>query len=151
MDNYETPKRLFEVASRAFGPFVLDAAASWENSLCQENFLTDALTDNPWPNTGPVWLNPPFSRKAGPLLRWMQKAEAESKRGEGRRIVVLVKADTSTEWFDFAFSHAKRTMFLQPRVRFCLNGEPQPTPPWGCVLFVFQPGERFFPRIVRWK
>lgn len=114
-----TPRWFFEQCEARFGAFDLDAAANAENALCaawlgEGGNAPDALgvawtqwaIDN-WPNlqtsawtkTKPlqVWLNCPYG-PMGTIPKWI--AHARRQRDQfGTRTLMLLPADTSTEWF----------------------------------------------------
>jgi len=151
-DHWETPPQLFELASRAFAEptgFALDAAANAANTLAPRwlgpgGLSPDALSLDDWPlaEGQAAWMNPPYSKLAGPLARWVERADEVASEASRRRVVCLLKADTSTKWFRFAAARAWRIVFLQPRVRHLLAGHEQATPPWGSLLAVFDAAQR---------
>jgi len=150
-DEWETPRELVTLAAHAFGPFDLDAAASPANAVALrwlgaqsqkaeggEPYFLDGLTHD-WALAASetAWMNPPYSRAAGPLKLWIERAIYYGSM-DGRRVVALLKSDTSTKWFKRAFDAAQHVIFLSPRVIHTRGGKPQGTPPWGSVLFVFE-------------
>jgi site-specific DNA-methyltransferase (adenine-specific) len=140
-DEWETPSGLFRYWNRIFN-FKLDAAASDENALCPEYFTKedDALSVS-WNGFGAVWVNPPYSQKAGPLLKWCEKAYQSSY--EGSLVVMLLKCDTSTATWRFCQENGT-VITLPKRVVHQYKGEPQNTPPWGSMIVIF------WPETMRW-
>lgn len=120
-DSYETPPALFWWAQDYFGchlPFTLDAAASDENTRC-DRYITSAYNAlaQPWLSQR-VWCNPPYSKKAGPILKWVEYAFGQVRAyNNAENVTMLIPADTSTEYFRFTMHHAKHICFLK-RVRF---------------------------------
>lgn len=113
MTNWYTPDWLFEKLSQEHGPFDLDVAAARENAKCERYFdqATDGL-GQPW--TGRVWANPPYKN----LIRWVKKARYETTHGNADRVVMLLPAQTSTEWWhDYALKFA-RIEWIRGKVKF---------------------------------
>lgn len=166
-DNWQTPSDLYRLADAAFGPFGLDAAATpavalaprWLGEQPDGSFIDALRMDDPWMTKLEVdaglhtWLNPPYSRAAGPLEDWVDRAYWES-REHGHRVVLLMKVDTSTTWFSHLWHKAKLIVFLAPRVSHLMGGKAVKTPPWGSLLAVMD-GDRGegapLVRLVQWK
>ena len=86
--------------------FTIDAAATDENKIdpCKDWYtLARSGLDADWAKSvesqggGSVWCHPPYSRKGGPISRWVEKAISESEKGVVS--CMLLPADTSTDWF----------------------------------------------------
>lgn len=108
-----TPDWLFRDLDARFGPFTLDAAAADDNAKCVEYFTErqDGLTQA-W--RGRVWCNPPYVG----LLRWVKKAYEEVASGRAERVLLLLLAHTSTEWFhEWALPFA-RLHWIRGKVKF---------------------------------
>lgn len=124
-DQWWTPKAFFELVEKRYGPFALDAAASYNNRKC-DNFLSgphvrgvacDCGLCSPWvvdvPAGSRVWLNPPFSN----LGVWVKKCYEESMRDVS--IVQLLLPSVGSRWFaDYVWPHAAEIIFLHPRINF---------------------------------
>lgn len=122
-DLFCTPPDLIEDLECSFGPFFMDACCNRDNCIVplQKKYMnerksfgleSDYLATNPeqWReymykktqfytckhNT--IFMNPPYSE---PEL-FMKKAWSDSKN---HRIVILVKTDMSTNWFNHALEH----------------------------------------------
>ncbi len=158
-DEWETPRQLIMFATNMWGPFDVDGAATQRNSVAATYFGPDhlaierrnALKSDDWfQQMGrSAWLNPPYSKIAGPLDEWVKKAIEQGQRGQ--EVVMLVKSDTSTQWFKRAWENSNSCVFLRPRVTHTLGGLTQGTPPWGSVLFRFT-GVRTETRLIKeWK
>jgi len=116
-DEWRTPAWLFEWASRTWGPFEIDVAASNTNNLCHIFYTKEnsALTA-PW--RGKCWMNPPYSH--GNLAAFCEKAYKETVLHRNADLVCgLIKDDRSTQWYwNFAKDKAieialpKRVPFL---------------------------------------
>lgn len=100
--------------------------------------LADGLAQN-WAGET-VFLNPPYSPK-GAIPPWCEKARDEALRGA--TVVMLLLADTSTDWYhDLVAPHAE-VEFLRRRVRHVhpITGEVSPgTPKMGSLIAVYRPG-----------
>lgn len=110
-DERSTPQGFFDQLNERFR-FTLDVAASRENHKCDQFFTQedDGLV-LAWLNRGAVheeggeviqslhpsrvWCNPPYSD----IPSWIMKAHEEFERGNAELIVMLLPADTSTDWF----------------------------------------------------
>ena len=128
-----TPPDFFKVVNDEFD-FKLDAAASAINTLCGKHYLTDALSETPWPFYGPVWCNPPFKKP----MPWMQRCYEEANNLY--HPVVMLLPLSCAPWMKFAYDHAAEIRDIYPRIQFL--------PPPGVkktsnakdnVLIVFQP------------
>ena len=167
-DEYMTPKWVWEPWHKIFG-FTLDAAASNFNKLepCGRWFTRedDALQQD-WravAGGGAIWCNPPYSRGGGPLIKWVKKGLAEGRQcgrgrgGDGMKfdnarivpVVMLLPADTSTDWFSEVWDRIEGTWvpgvrgyFLDGRVRFVDPRTHQRTdgsPNFGSLVLVISP------------
>lgn len=119
-DQWATPQAFFELVEKRYGPFALDAAASYNNRKC-DNFLSgphvrgvpcDCGLCSPWIDQ--TWLNPPFSN----LGVWVMKCARESMIAP-IRIVSLVLPSVGSRWFaDYVWPMASEIVFLHPRINF---------------------------------
>ena len=129
-DTWTTPPEFFAKLNDEFN-FTLDAAALRSSALVP-NYLgpdhdygwrRDALTVE-WDGAsegGAVWLNPPYGRQ---ISKFVEKADAESKKGI--TVVCLVPARTDTRWWwDSCIHHEVR--FIKGRIKFSGAG-PAPFP-----------------------
>lgn len=111
-DLWRTPPEIFHALNAEFN-FVLDAAASIDNSLCG-HFITEQqdTLKTPWnevmPNIpGYVWLNPPYSKP----MPFVQKA-AQENADHWTGCVMLLNADCSVGWFLEAIKTAHEVRFI---------------------------------------
>jgi len=114
-DDWGTPLDLFENLNKEFG-FVLDAAASEENSLCDYYMdeETDALSIKWQYYEQYVWLNPPYSK----CKEFLYKVVKESECGL-YGCVVLVPARTDTVWWhEYVMPYASEVRFIRGRLKF---------------------------------
>jgi phage N-6-adenine-methyltransferase len=150
-DEWETPHSLFRYWNRIFR-FKIDAAASLRNYKCnwwiglhgtyylnkkhagKDKGALDPSTS--WNGYGAVWVNPPYSQKAGPLLKWCEKGFHTSLQGD--LVVMLLKADTSTATWRFCQAHGL-VIPLPRRVSHEYDGKKLQTPPWGSMVVIFFP------------
>jgi phage N-6-adenine-methyltransferase len=93
MQNYRTPKPVFNFLNRRFGPFALDAFADCENALCK-NYLTTKENAFHCEWVDKTFGNPPFSMTTLAVA----KARFECFT-MGRRSVLLIPVGGNQEWF----------------------------------------------------
>lgn len=132
-DEWRTPVWLFDVATKQFGPFTLDVAATKENSLCASYFTkkTDALLQK-WPSQCPdkLWCNPPYSNIT-PWLRHALECQAE--------VVFLLPTPNGEKRDRIIFNHATDIVFFTKRVAFLQpEGTPKKGNPRGSCLVRFK-------------
>lgn len=106
-DYWRTPIELFESLNAEFD-FVADMASTDENALVPLHYTeeSDSLSfdwaeeiNQFFPSVRSwVWCNPPYSNPKP----WVEKALESQRNGLG--VVLLLNADTSTEWFLKALS-----------------------------------------------
>lgn len=165
---WATPQWLFDRYDEIHG-FTLDTAANAVNAKCprfcvtpQESLrllaehgaaiqrpdgslalpdgrmaLVDGLAQS-WAGET-VWVNPPYSPK-GAVVPWLEKAHAEAQRGA--TVVMLLLADTSTNWYhDLVVPLASEYELLRGRVTFVhpVTGEEGSAPKFGSLVAVFRP------------
>jgi len=155
-DEWRTPEWVWKPWHKALGGFIIDAAATDENHLpvvktwfkSSISGIGDAF-DQDWRRHieelggGSVWLNPPYSKAAGPLLRWVVKALMEASRGVV--VCMLLPADTSTNWFSLLWNRTAgcwkdgvQGYFTDVRVKFIHpdTGKPEGSPKFGSLIVV---------------
>jgi hypothetical protein len=110
-DSYATPKWLFELFKGWFDP-------------CPLNFnpLIDGLNIE-WGKK--TYVNPPYSEP----LKWVEKAIIEKKKG--KLIVMLLRADSSTKYFQKCQEEGE-VLYFGRRIKF--NGK---TPYFASMLVIF--------------
>lgn len=103
---------------------------------CVNRYYTkeqDALSLS-WPERHAIWCNPPYSKEAGPLMKWVEHALRQ--RGT---VVMLLLSDTGTQWFQKLWGHPQvEVRFLSPRVRFLLDGKPVGSPRFASIVAVIR-------------
>jgi len=123
---YETPNWLFQVASRLYGPFDLDAAATRSNTKCARYFteLDDSLSQD-W-IADKVWINPPYGRTT--TGKFVRKAYNEVWECHCNRVVMLLPARTDTKWFH-TYCTQGTIVFIKGRLKFenAKNNAPFPS------------------------
>ena len=140
-DEWETPPALFALLNEEFS-FHTDAAATYENSLCE--FLYSPETDSlkrSWRSPRPwcgmrhtVWLNPPYSQ----CRDFMAKARVESTHST---IVCLVPARTDTRWWhESVHPGASEVRLIKGRLKYRMNGEERSPAPFPSCIVVYRPG-----------
>jgi phage N-6-adenine-methyltransferase len=146
--DWATPQSLFAWLDAEF-IFVLDAAATADNTKCGASFISpedDALSHpiGAWvqkPEWAPdcyqpsIWLNPPYGRGIG---QWVKRAALEAQAGA--TVVVLTFACTDTKWWADAWKQADEIRFLTGRVHFKdPTGRVKAAAPKGSALLIFRP------------
>ena len=101
-DSYETPDWIMKYFKDWFDPCPLDP-----------NPKIDGLKLD-WPDK--TYINPPYSKPRP----WVTKAIEEAKKG--KRIIMLLKADTSTKVFSDLMTAGARVAFIHGRVKFNVKG-----------------------------
>jgi len=96
---FATPQWFFDDLNDEFGPFDIDIAATDENAKCRTWISRDKnALESDWARlNNKVFCNSPYSKEAGPIGKWVEKAILESSRG--CTVVMLLPADTRTTWF----------------------------------------------------
>lgn len=137
-DHWRTPEWLFAALNEEFH-FVLDAAASEKNHLCDQYFTADdnALKQD-WDKItcgrGSVFCNPPYSR--GNKEPFIEKAYREAMSGVVS--VLVLPAQTSEKWFPWSraneirFIKNGRVSFIHPETGAEVKG-----PPGGTCIAIF--------------
>jgi len=107
LQDRRTPQWFYDFLNTHFGPFVLDAAATKANALC-EKFLSeahDALNVAWAPHT---FCNPPFKN----MGLWVDKARKEALKGHC--VVILAPQGGAQAWYH---KIARHYTILQPNMR----------------------------------
>lgn len=128
--DYATPRDFVEAVEIIIGSrFVVDLAASSENAVCP--IFIDAAQNSlvqPWHEiAGWVWLNPPFAR----IAPWVEKCALEA--AQGSRIVALLPAAVSTNWFRKYVAGKAMVLFVRPRLSFVGAKDPYPKDLMVCI------------------
>nr|WP_314738666.1 phage N-6-adenine-methyltransferase [uncultured Haemophilus sp.] len=117
-DKWATPFWAFRFARKWFGfpQFDIDCAASAHNTKC-EKFISEeenAIVGD-WDGNY-CWLNPPYSNP----LPFVEKAIEQSRKG--RKVVMLLNVDNSTQWFAQCVKYATAiVMITEGRIPFIHN------------------------------
>ncbi len=98
-DDYETDEWLMEVFHGWFDPCPLVP----EDELVSNGLYID------WKDF--TFVNPPYSNP----LPWVEKAIIESSKG--RKIVMLLKHDSSTRWYRLLHEYGCRFLMIQGRLQ----------------------------------
>lgn len=147
-DLWRTPKEIFDYYNKRFC-FTLDLAASDENHLC-DNYITsemdalnyatvDEVIDTmgyEFQQEGVAWCNPPYSN----CKVWVGAAIEYSQIFK-MKVVMLLPADTSVQWFKTAFDNCTECHLISGRLSFINeeSGKPVSGNNKGSVVFVFDP------------
>ena len=103
MDSYKTPEWILDTFKDYFDPCPLDDSP--------EN---DGLNIE-WKDK--TFVNPPYSKP----MPWVEKAIEESKKG--KRIVMLLKHDSSTKWFAKLKENNAHFLWFSERLRWSRYGD----------------------------
>ena len=128
-----TPQQFFDELDAEFH-FVLDAAATHQNSKCKRCFTPedDGLIQN-WDVGGAVYCNPPYGKEIG---LWVKKAYEEAQKGT--TIVMLIPARTDTKYFHEYIYHKAEIRFVKGRLKFTdENGIPKGTAPFPSMAVIY--------------
>lgn len=128
-----TPQQFFDELDAEFH-FVLDAAATHQNSKCKRCFTPedDGLIQN-WDVGGAVYCNPPYGKEIG---LWVKKAYEEAQKGT--TIVMLIPARTDTKYFHEYIYHKAEIRFVKGRLKFTNeNGTPKGTAPFPSMVVIY--------------
>ena len=128
-----TPQQFFDELDAEFH-FVLDAAATHQNSKCKRCFTPedDGLIQN-WDVGGAVYCNPPYGKEIG---LWVKKAYEEAQKGT--TIVMLIPARTDTKYFHGYIYHKAEVRFVKGRLKFTdENGTPKGTAPFPSMVVIY--------------
>ena len=146
--DHASPRDLVRQLETEFGPWDLDCAADYLNTVCPRYYqatsprvrghwsFVDGLA-RPW--RGRCWLNPPYGRGLG---AWVAKARREASR-PGTVVVCLLPARTDVRgWHDHVMVPAvdggpSAVRFLRGRLRF---GGAKGHAPFPSVVVVFGGG-----------
>lgn len=136
-DLWRTPPEIFDALDIEFG-FWLDAAASWESTLCAHYIdeKKNALACE-WESYGSIWVNPPYSS----ISPWILKA-AEQCCVQMQNIVMLVPADISTGWFSKALGSVDEVRLITDgRIQFIPEeaASRRLSNPKGSMLLIWRP------------
>ena len=130
-DLWRTPPDLFRQYDEVFG-FGLDCASAGDDALAS-TFITpeDNALEVSWNDRLPegfrsAFCNPPYSRKGGGLLAWVEKALEE--RDAGLPSVLLVPPDPSTRYHQLLHQECAELGLTRKRVPFLHPDTGVPTP-----------------------
>lgn len=119
-DNWATPKWVMEIFKDWQDP------CPWTEETPEINGLTCE-----WNNR--TYVNPPYSKP----MPWVKKAIKENK--EGKLIVMLMKMDSSTEWFKLLQEAGAEFLWFNSRLHF---NEEKNHAPFPSMLVVLKPSQK---------
>lgn len=116
-----TPLDFLEAVQCRFGPIYFDLAASQGNAVAGRWYDPgdDSLTQRWGKELGQCWLNPPF----GNIRPWVSKCHRVETTA---RILLLVPASVSTNWWADHVDGKARVYFVRPRIKFIGHDQPFP-------------------------
>lgn len=133
-DTWRTPSQVFASLNAEF-MFTCDVAASDQNHLVVPYLTAEKDALNPHTLWGAVnWCNPPYSD----VMPWVRRAFDEKLRGN--TTVMLLPADTSTQWFRLAWDSCNDVRLITGRLSFIHNssGKPVSGNNKGSVIFIWR-------------
>lgn len=122
-DHWRTPRWLMEIFKDRDDPCPNDGA--------------DGL-DREWGER--TYVNPPYSSP----MPWVKKAIVESMKG--KTIVMLLKHDSSTQWYRMLHENGAHFLMFSERLRF---SESSNSPPFPSVLVVLQSSDFGISTLIR--
>ena len=131
MNNWATPKAIFDPLNQEFG-FTLDVCAeSWNAKTYY--YYTEPMDALKLRWSGVVWMNPPYGRE---IKYWIKKAYLSSL--EGATVVCLVPSKTDTDWWhDYCLKGEIR--FYRGRIHFIDRNGKSGRPRFASALVIFRP------------
>jgi phage N-6-adenine-methyltransferase len=138
-DEHYTPPELLELVYECFAPLGVDLdpcsnAHGEEANVKASQYFTiedDGLAQE-W-NARTVYINPPYSDVAA----WVDKVVTEQDQNNIGDVLLLVKADTSTQWFAQIWESATAVCFLKKRVRFINSDSEGNAAPFASAIAYF--------------
>lgn len=121
-DLWRTPPSLVRQVEAYLGQaFALDAASAGDDAVAptwispEQDALRCAWSDFV-PAGSAVWCNPPYSRRAGGLLAWIEAAIRA--RDAGLRVALLVPPSVSTRYYQRMQAEACEILLMSRRLSF---------------------------------
>lgn len=142
-DDWQTPEWLFKAASRFYGPFTLDLAASYDNTLCERFYSEedDALIQD-WSNEN-SFCNPPYSLAD----RFIDHAvNTEFKLHKGCTMLLPVRSSNKS-WKGLSKT-ANELMFIIGRLKF--KGAKSSAPFPSCLVRWVNEGKPSYRIEIHW-
>jgi len=157
--DWRTPPDLFKALNADYN-FIMDAAASHENHLCDYYATEKGVWDSgvivnkdldgltaPWAKT--TFCNPPYGRG---VKAWFKKAYEESQKGNTCVLLIAARTDT-IYWHEYAMK-AYEVRLIKGRVKFLLPDGTETAPaPFPSAVVIFKPGAtiRTAPKFSSWR
>lgn len=138
-DEHYTPDYILSPVRQTVGHFDLDPASCPEANrrVMAKNIYTkeDNGLMQDW--YGTVWCNPPYSREAGGVGKWVDKAIQQHVLGHSESIVMLLNSNTSSSWFHKLAAHHSTICFVNKRIKFISeDGQVMDKPVAGNILIL---------------
>ena len=121
-DLWETPQNLFDYIENMYKYFQIDLCANKDNTKCVK-WVEDIkeFSETNKIHYDRAWVNPPYSKMK-------EVSEACFKLLEDNQIdniaMLIPSTRTEQEWFKKLFLYVSEGYFIQPRIKFELNGKP---------------------------
>jgi phage N-6-adenine-methyltransferase len=131
-NEWHTPLDLTADLQRAIGGrFDVDPASGCEPvSIARTTYTkADNGLEQPW--FGNVFVNPPYDRT---IADWMEKAHTEAQKDRVDRVVALIPARASTQWWHNHVSAADALCLIEGRLKF---GGSDSNARFPCALVVY--------------
>ena len=152
-DEWYTPDYLFQPLSDLYGPFAMDVCATPESARALR-FFTQADDGLAQLWEGVCWCAPPYSNPRPWVVKAIESTTGFRQNeyhdqngwdytGAAERVVMLVKNDPSTSWYQLGLAYATDHAALPVRVRFTPGaGQRAGIPNFASSILVFGQVER---------
>jgi len=134
MDNYETPKKIYEQICDIFKIYPkLDVSATKQNTKCKEFFERGGwhAFSRDWPTD--FFMNPPYSN----CKKWVKYAYNQHIKHNVNGLAILNVSTGSAYWHDFILNKAE-IYYYKGRIKFEINGITQTNPRYDSAFICWR-------------
>lgn len=146
-DDYRTPKWLYDVLNTTYH-FDLDAACTRASCLAPNGFFFDEGLDAlksgtpSWADYNRIFVNPPYSKKAGPLEEWV-RIMWWTAMFYHKLVVAVLPATPNTQWFHNYVRPSGHVFYPRGRIAFDTpDGQPTKSARHDTMIVVWSGYER---------
>lgn len=118
-DDYRTPQWLYNALNKTY-QFDLDAACTRESCLAPNGMFWDMGIDalkSEWSQYERIFVNPPYSKKAGPLEEWV-RIMWWTGMFHRKLVVAILPATPNTRWFHDYIKRQANVFYSRNRIAF---------------------------------